>query len=364
MKHLAAKVTPTLPLLWSDLNEMFQSSDLTKAISDLAPISEEECKAIYGKYQALSLARTSLLPSEQDLTDIRRPVILLHAAETAASMADADQASESYMLRNAMAMMYELLLTLGGPENVEQRNGWLWGPTGPPKRGLKGKGATSGQVYALHAEALGGRWSKDAQAAFEKLNAETYKQLMKQNLDALTRMEDVSAALTNAYLEHQRLRSEATALAGRSVSRSETQRIRTHSERAWELSETIKAATFNTLRAAFCASVEAALRTIPYVESRAWHVIQSVGTTEGLIRYWEGKAPRRSEMNASTYWKMKPPLPCDFWLAASTAARIHFGLTHDGLTGAAMSLMDRSGLTDEEEKALRSTTRRLQAVSP
>ena len=362
MKQSAVKVTPTLPLLWSDLDEMFQSRNLTQAIRRLAPISEEECKAIYGKYQALALARTSLLPSEQDLEDLRRPVILLHAAETAASIAEADQDTGSYMLRNAMAMLYELLLTLGGPQNIERRDGWLWGPTGPPKRGLNPKNATSEQVYALHAKALGGLWNDDARAAFEKLNAETYKQLMKQNIDALTGMEDVSGALVNAYLEHQQLRSEVTVLMGRSVSRSETQRVRTHSERAWELTETIKAATFNTLRAAFCASIESALRTIPYVESRAWHIIQSVGTTEGLIRHWEAKAPIQSAMNTSTYWKLKPPLPCDFWLAASTAARIHFGLTHDGLTGAAMSLMDRSGLNEAEEKALRSTTRRLQAV--
>ena len=362
----SARVHPGLPLTWEDITSMFGSVELTGVLKNLAPLTEDEVFSIYNKYQTVSVAGSDLLPKDGVARQkiIRSPMIRL-ASEASAGIMERDRAAHEngggFVPRDVMGMVYELIVSMGGPEKLASRDGWLWGPTGPPIRSNAVKNVkkiSRVDIYAKHAQNIGCVWDANAKDKFEDDSNQTFRDLLEQNLETLLNLETTCELLTTAYIDYQEVKEESMALAVGVVTRSDKERLRELSEQAWFLTNYIKGATYSVLRASVCITINNALEQIPGIESRAMRIIESIAFVQGLMTHWESLTQQQTDSNLS-YWELKnEPLPADFWLGAFIAARFQLGIAVDGIKGLANVLLERTDVSDEEEQALKKVAER------
>ena len=343
------------PISWGDVDAMFGSSTLTEAVRGLAPLSGEEVDAVFCTFQLLARGRSPMLPqTEEDRALTRGEHISLLAVDEATELALRDREAGEPVVRGALSMLLELVCSLGNPDHLEDRSGWLWGPAGPPVESPGVAPMSIEATWKAHAQAVGATWTQALAQDFEKATKTKYQNLVQENVVILASMRDLSAiVMGNAYKINQ-LREDAQGLLqmGGGLDASDQKALAEWSAQAWELADQIRDYAAGAMKAYLCVAIESALVQTTGVETRARTVLNAMGWAEGVVDWWLRNAPYNPTNNSQSYWAITDPSPEEYWIAAFTASRLEIGYARGGVDGMARVLINRNALLNADQKEL------------
>ena len=339
MRSTKGKVSPSSPLQWSDVEEMYSGSpDLFNAFRGLAPLSRDEAVALVASHQSVAAARHQLLPD----TDAACVAIRGDAIRRAAALSIATTARRP---RDVVAALYAVVAETDSDDSLAAAaaDGWLWGPAGQPARSERrlSRRMPLRERWHAHAAELGVALSDSDCAQFEGASVHRLAVDAEDgcaDLDAMAttvRTAGEALATISACDAHEPRQGALGALGAVGASNGDSAAA-AYSDSAWQAARTLRDCAFSAMAAARSVYVRNAAAG-DGLDRQAWETIRAMGWVDAVLERWLSICPE----DGAAYSEVHSPSSGQFWLGAFTVARTQIGFAAEGMHGIAKTLVNR-----------------------
>lgn len=332
----------------AQLMSLVPETEVVAAVAEI-DLTEDDAAALEANMIMLAGCRDrQLWPAVPAWLHIEGQILREQASAAVQTLAAAEAAAGSAVMRDSITMMLELIHASGDPAVMANAaDDWLWGPVGPPIPGDFGD-LRADRRYGEHAGRSGKSWDMSTADAFENHDAAVCDAALQAALAAVESLPEAELAAFGALNATSDDIDDGFEIAAALPHEQwPAEQMAEYSRIGWEAVDVIRAGVDAALDAAAGLAVISVLDSDDTYEGRGLLIPAERARTEALRRWFDFQGPQQPPGDAAvpasvSFWAADTD-PLGFWAAAFTAARMQVGRSYaDGApAGAADTLLNR-----------------------